>query len=157
MLRKIPVFLLLSLATLATAAHAQTVYSWKDANGRTHYSDTPPPEGNTRTLRQPSIQPSSGASASSSGNAASYQEQDQAFRKRRAEAAEAETKARKEQLTSAARQKECQEAQRQLTAIENGQRMARYDDAGERVFLTDEERNSNADNLRKFISSSCNN
>ncbi len=156
MLRKIPVFLLLSLGTLATAAHAQTVYSWKDANGRTYYSDTPPPEGAARTLKQQSIRPAA-SPAAPGGNASSYQEQDQAFRKRRAEAAEAETKSRKEQLTNAARQKECQEAQRQLTAIENGQRMARYDDAGERVFLSDEERNSNADNLRKFISSSCNN
>lgn len=29
---------------LATAADAQTVYTWKDAKGVTHYSDSPPPE-----------------------------------------------------------------------------------------------------------------
>lgn len=37
----------LALAALAfcVAAGAQQVYKWKDANGATHYSDTPPPVG----------------------------------------------------------------------------------------------------------------
>lgn len=35
------------LACIALAAHAQSggVYTWKDARGVTHYSDTPPPSG----------------------------------------------------------------------------------------------------------------
>ena len=33
-----------SLFLLAATAHAQTVYTWKDAKGITHYSDAPPPK-----------------------------------------------------------------------------------------------------------------
>lgn len=33
-----------SLLLLAATAHAQTVYTWKDAKGVTHYSDAPPPK-----------------------------------------------------------------------------------------------------------------
>lgn len=37
--------LLLSLLLAAGAAHADTVYTWTDAQGRTHFSDAPPPSG----------------------------------------------------------------------------------------------------------------
>ena len=33
-----------SLLLLTATAHAQTVYTWKDAKGVTHYSDAPPPK-----------------------------------------------------------------------------------------------------------------
>jgi glutaredoxin len=33
----------LTLAALASAAGAQTMYKWVDSQGRTHYTDTPPP------------------------------------------------------------------------------------------------------------------
>lgn len=33
----------LTLAALASAAGAQTLYKWVDSQGRTHYTDTPPP------------------------------------------------------------------------------------------------------------------
>jgi hypothetical protein len=33
-----------SLLLLAANAHAQAVYTWKDAKGVTHYSDAPPPK-----------------------------------------------------------------------------------------------------------------
>ena len=35
---------LLSLAVLATAAEAQTLYRWVDKNGKVTYSDQPPPK-----------------------------------------------------------------------------------------------------------------
>lgn len=37
--------LTVSLFLLVATAHAQTVYTWKDAKGVTHYSDAPPPKG----------------------------------------------------------------------------------------------------------------
>ncbi|HWG10326.1 MAG TPA: DUF4124 domain-containing protein [Rhodanobacteraceae bacterium] len=44
---RLPLSAALALAMLAVcvAAGAQQVYKWKDANGATHYSDTPPPAG----------------------------------------------------------------------------------------------------------------
>jgi hypothetical protein len=39
------VILALALLTAAGAVHAQQYYKWKGADGVTHYSKTPPPEG----------------------------------------------------------------------------------------------------------------
>ena len=46
-MRRFPVIAIASLAAigLSAAAVAQEVYQWKDANGVTHYSQTPPARG----------------------------------------------------------------------------------------------------------------
>jgi hypothetical protein len=48
-MRRIPL-LAVALSALCglAAAHAGEVYQWKDANGVTHYSQTPPPQGQYR-------------------------------------------------------------------------------------------------------------
>ena len=42
---------LLATSLLALPAAAQELYQWKDANGVTHYSDTPPPSGAEHSVR----------------------------------------------------------------------------------------------------------
>ena len=39
------------VAAIAAPVCAQSVYSWKDAKGVTHYSDSPPPESAKQTVR----------------------------------------------------------------------------------------------------------
>lgn len=57
---RLPLLALAALCLLAASAgHAGEVYQWKDANGVTHYSQTPPPKG---SYQQRQIT-SSGASA----------------------------------------------------------------------------------------------
>ncbi len=41
----VPTILALALICLSASAVAQEVYQWKDANGVTHYSQTPPDRG----------------------------------------------------------------------------------------------------------------
>ena len=41
---KLAIAAALLLATAASATAQQRVYQWKDANGVTHYTDTPPPQ-----------------------------------------------------------------------------------------------------------------
>ena len=49
------------VAAIAAPVCAQSVYSWKDAKGVTHYSDSPPPEsakpGKVRTVEVPPAPP----------------------------------------------------------------------------------------------------
>lgn len=52
--------LAVSLLLLAATAHAQTVYTWKDAKGVTHYSDAPPKQAKA-TVRTVSGQPAPAA------------------------------------------------------------------------------------------------
>lgn len=48
MMRRLSVLIVSLLATLPAAAQ---IYQWKDAQGRTHYSDTPPPGASVKTLQ----------------------------------------------------------------------------------------------------------
>ena len=43
--------LLLAPLAFALPAAAQQVYKWTDASGSVHYSDTPPPKGNTNSKK----------------------------------------------------------------------------------------------------------
>lgn len=156
-------FLVLLLCT-GSAAFGQGIYSWKDAGGQVHYSDMPPPDAKVRTVRQGSIAPQPPARTAEGGEAAaaaspssqqSYAEKELAFRKRRAEAAEAEEKARKAQANDQARQRECAENRAQLTALESGQRMSRFDENGERVFLDDDERSAAIERTRRIVDKTC--
>lgn len=48
MSKRLPIFLMLGFCAAAalSPAAAQQIYQWKDAQGRTHYSSTPPSSGN---------------------------------------------------------------------------------------------------------------
>ena len=52
-----------ALGLVATAASAGEIYQWKDANGVTHYSETPPPKGQyvQRSIRDRGARPAAPA------------------------------------------------------------------------------------------------
>ncbi len=50
-MRRLPCLVLVMLAVVAAPLAASEVYSWKDAQGVNHYSQTPPPVGTQFTLR----------------------------------------------------------------------------------------------------------
>ena len=64
--------LAVSLLLPLSAAHAQTVYTWKDAKGVTHYSDAPPPKRagtpQVKTVRAPT--PATAVAGASAANTA---------------------------------------------------------------------------------------
>jgi len=153
MLHKLPAVV---LALVATAASGQEIYSWKDAGGRVHYSDMPPAEAKVRTLRQAPLAPDKAAPPADGRPApASMAEKELAFKKRRASAAEAEEKANTERAAVDARQKECSEARAQLLAMQDGQRVARFAENGERVVLDDAEHEAEIDRLSKYVARNC--
>lgn len=144
------------LACAAPAVLAQAIYSWKDANGRIHYADSPPPDAQTRTLRQAPLAQRPAPSEAASGNAPqSTAEKELAFRKRRAEAAEADEKARKQKLASDQQQQDCTRFRQQLSGLESGQLTVRYNEAGEQVYVSDDERASEVARIRQYLERSC--
>ena len=64
----------LATGLLAAPAAAQELYQWKDANGVTHYSDTPPPAGADHSVRY--IRQNGAATAASSSEAEGAAEND---------------------------------------------------------------------------------
>lgn len=142
---------LLILACLATAASAQ-VYMWRDASGKVHYSDTPPPGVDAKKMRagvQTDPAPANGAAGRS------LAEQDVEFRKRQSEAEKARAKAAEERSTAEDNRRNCEDARRQLNALESGQRMSRINEAGETIPLDDEMRAAEIDKAKKSVQSWC--
>ncbi|ANQ84746.1 hypothetical protein dqs_1702 [Azoarcus olearius] len=161
------------------------IYSWRDKDGKVHYSDQAPPSGDVKVLRGGVQRPRSaaptpaeedGASAAANGATQSgangeakpaaeaksaenrpktAAEQEQAFRQRRAEAAEAQAKAEKENAVKADRERLCQEARNQLAALQSGQRMVRYGKDGERVVLDDAMRAEEAARTQRHVDEAC--
>jgi hypothetical protein len=142
---------LLVLACLWTAASAQ-VYTWRDASGKVHYSDTPPPGVDVKKMRGGT---QAGTPAASGTPARNLAEQDMDFRKRRAEAEKTQAKSEQEKKDSEESKRNCEQARNQLNALESGQRMSRINEAGEQIPLDDEMRAQEIDKARKSVQSWC--
>lgn len=144
--------ILVLILACAWAAAAAQVYTWRDASGKVHFSDTPPPGVDARRMR-------AGATtegASTSGNSGrSLAEQDAEFRKRRAEAEKARAKSEQERKDSEENRRNCEDARNQLRALESGQRMSRVDASGERIPLDDEMRAQEIERAKKAVESWC--
>ena len=141
----------LILACLWTVASAQ-VYSWRDADGKMHYSDKPPPGVDAKKLRSGA---QSGAGTPSSGATRSLAEQDLEFRKRQADAEKARAKAEQETKDAAENKRNCEQAKLELSALESGQRMSRLNEKGESIPLDDDMRAQEIDKARKSVQSWC--
>lgn len=154
----------LLLAASATTT-AQTTYRWDDANGQTHYSDTPPPTGalNVKVMRNsgpasgdPYESDDSSEDSTPSGGESSYSEQEAKFQERQAKRAEEQAEAEKEKLAAAERKKNCDLARGNYNTVSIGGRITRIDENGERVFLSDDEIEKARVKARKSMDQWCN-
>lgn len=141
-------------ALLVTTApvDAAEVYMWKDAEGNAHYTDQPPPGVESKRIFITAPASSEGSSAAPRKSLA---DQDLEFRKRQTERSERESKEADEASRREKLARQCAEAERQLKALESGQRIARYNDKGEREFLDDSQRDAEAERIRGQIETHC--
>jgi len=131
--------LLLVLALAAVPALAQQ-YKWVDANGQVQYSDAPPPGVKAEPVRaRISAVPGGSGSGSAASGPRTVAEQEQAFRKRLAQAQENEKKEQVASQESAERKRACESARARSASLESGGRQVRMDGNGERHYLDDNE------------------
>ena len=143
-------FLLTLTVTLPVAAQ---VYSWKDENGRIHYSDTPPSGVDTKRVPGTRSAPTPATPASTQKTTA---EKELEFRQRREAAAEAEAKAAKEKEIEDARMEACAQARNHLAALDSGERLREIDSkTGETTYLNDERRAAEKARVQKQIDTNC--
>lgn len=118
------------------ASQAFAICKWKDANGRTQYSDAPPAgvqcEGTIKAPPPISSGPTAAAPKS-------YQEKEMEFRKRRVEKQEAEQKAEQEKQAVEAKKQNCEAAKSRVAGLSRGGRVGRYDANGQLFYLSDEQ------------------
>lgn len=163
--------IVISLLVFAFAACAQAQqFKWVDKDGRVRYGDVPPAGVKATPLKPPpgpAVQPgasSKDGKAAKDGKGAkdtkktgplTAKEQEEEFRKRQAEQKKAEEKAALEEKERAANKQNCDNARTQLRELESGQRIARTNEKGERVFLEDDQRARDTAAARKAVAEWC--
>ena len=149
----------------ALPASAQ-MYKWVDANGKVQYSDKPPPSNvKTEKLREAPRAPSAPAASETEEDTKkdaaktgpkTVAEQEQAFRKRKADEAKAQEKQAQEETIARDRAENCKRAKAAVANLEMGGRQTRVDDKGERIFLTDQQITQETAKARQEAAAACN-
>lgn len=149
--------IIISMLMLATATQAE-VTRWVDAEGKVHYSDRAPPstvksQKNLDLKNNPALPQ---AAPDNKGGEKSLAEKELEFRKRRVQAEETATKQARDQEEATRKKVNCEQARNQLQALQEGQRMAKYNEKGERVFLEGSDRDKAIEEAKKSADSWCN-
>ncbi|WP_374338002.1 DUF4124 domain-containing protein [Methyloversatilis sp.] len=137
------------LLSLPLACFAQ-VYQYKDAQGRTVFSDSPPP-GVSATRKNVPVPPAAAAPEGESP----VQDKMQEFQKRREERLEKEAKDAKEKAAREKAAENCSRVRNRLAALRSGQRIVRFNEQGEREYIDDEARNREIEQTEKSVSEWC--
>lgn len=133
--------LLFCVAMTSVPATAQ-VYQWKDADGKSVITDTPPPGAKSRQISKaaPAEVPKANAGSNDAG-------------KKPESKKTAVIKTPAEQAAEEKRQSElkeyCDSARSRLTELDSGMRIGAMDAKGERYVLTDEQRSTEGAKLRR--------
>jgi hypothetical protein len=139
------------LLLLPVAAAAQ-VYIWKDASGKTHYTDQPPPETNVPSRR---LGPSFSASADAEAARKASADKRLDAAKKGKETQEKTAAAEKQRSEDEQRAKDCERAQTNLQGLESGQLRFRMGANGEREALDGSVRDAELENTRRAIENLC--
>ena len=146
-----------ALLLLSTAAAQAGICRWKDSQGQTQYSDSPPP--GVTCIGQLKVPKPAPAPAPASGDTAksgkSVQELDMEFKKRRQEKQEAERKLQQERDEAAQKKSACDSARSRLAGLKAGGRIARYDASGQMIYLGDEDIKREAAEAERTVKDLC--
>jgi hypothetical protein len=146
-------FSIIVLSLIGLNAHAG-VNKWVDPEGKVHYSDAPPPEAKTETVRNTSGKGQTEAPASYSPK--SYSEREAEMKKSKLEKEEAAQKKAQEETNTKAKQANCEAARQNVRSLEAGGRIVTYDANGERTYMEDDARTQRLEEAQGAVSKYCN-
>ena len=132
-------------AWLTTTSVVAQTYKWKDADGKIHYSDQPPPANAKEETTVKPRKPAAGATAApvATGKEApatktkTYVEQEADFKKRQVETAKREEEEKKKAAEAAEKKQNCDRARAQLRSLQAGGRVTQTNAKGEREYLSE--------------------
>ncbi len=151
----------------AVSLPAVAQWKWRDKGGQVQYSDLPPPAGtpeaNILQRPPPSASARPGATAASGAASAASApplvpklgDPELDAKRKQAEDEEAKKKKIEENRVAATQTENCARARSQLAALEQGQRIVRYNAKGEREYLDDKGRADETQRVRSVIASDC--
>jgi len=152
---------LAALACLVSSLPAEAQWKWRDSRGQIHISDIPPPRDvpDKDVLQRPDPAahkpPPAAPVAASAAAAKPSVDPELEERKRKAEQDQAARQMADDKKSQAVRSENCQRAREQLATMESGMRVVRVRPDGEREYLSDEQRSSEAQRARAAIASNC--
>jgi hypothetical protein len=157
-------FLALTLALAVGAASAQSIWKWRDKDGRVQVSDRPPPmdvpekdilqrpHGTRAPMAAASDVPAEATAASGVDPALEARKNKALADKAAADKArQAAEKVKSDQV----KLENCQRARNQLAALEGGQRVGRMNDKGEREVLDEAGRAAEIARSRQIAETNC--
>lgn len=131
---------------------AETVYKWKDESGTVHFSDRPVRDADAEEIRVTPSQPADdGESDATDDTEDAASDEGDAGKA----PAKGDRQAEVEKQQKKLREQNCQMARQTLEHNESIGRMYRVDANGERVFLSDEEREMVLNSSRKDVENWC--
>jgi len=139
------------LAWLAPWVAGAEIFKWTDENGKVHYSDAAPREGEAETIQAPPP-PSDSAVLQSRNRLDGLSEQAAKWdQEREAEKRAKQTASREKDV----RKQLCRQAEGQLRTLEIRSVLYYVDEQGKKIYLTDEERAARLEQVRKAVKDSC--
>lgn len=156
---------LIAITALAFSLSAFAQWQWIDKAGRKVFSDRPPPVDvpEKNILKQPGMSapavetPASNTPAAPAASAAKATGEDKELAEKKRQAADAETARRRQEEERVARAQadNCSRARQAKASLDAGVRQMRINEKGEREFLDEGGRASEAQRLQGIIDENC--
>lgn len=154
----------------AQSQPATVTWKWRDSGGRVVWSDTPPPASiperdilekpfaTTRSRANATAAAAAASAASAAvaqGTATSRTDPELEARRKKATDEQLAQQKAQDEKTAAAKAENCTRARGHLTALNEGMRMTRTNEKGEREVLDDKQRAEEIQRARAVIASDC--
>lgn len=143
---------------LATATVAAQVFKWIDKDGKVNFSDTPPPaEAVKGEAKKLTILPAANTPAPAPAKVKIAVDQAKEAEKKKTELADKAKKDEAAEQNAKQNEERCKDAKRYLSTLDSGTPIRQSNDAGERVFMNDEQRASETARAKTAVTESCKN
>jgi hypothetical protein len=149
--------LLVFLLLYSTGSFA-ALTKWVDAEGKVHYSDQPPPANvKAQTLRPTATSdvPANAGDTSAASAPKTIAEREAELKKAQQEKQVAAEKAAREQARVDAKKTNCETSQQNLKTLQSDLRLSEVNTEGERVYLSDEQRQKKIEKAKQDIATYC--
>jgi hypothetical protein len=146
-------FTIITLALMSFNVHAE-LNKWVDADGKVHYSDTPPPDVTTQSVRNIAAKDQADTPASNAPK--SLAEREAEMKKAKQAKEEASKKKAEQDAMADAKKHNCEAARQNARNLEHAGSIVTYNEKGERVTLDDSARAQRLEEANKAISTYCN-
>lgn len=131
------------------------VNKWIDAEGKVHYSDMPPADVKSTTIRKTGASENS-AATNEVAAPKTPAEREIEWKKSQQAKEEASQKEAKDREAASLKQKNCDSARSNLTTLENSPAIVTYNSKGERTIVDDTTRKQRTEEAREAVNSFCN-